>query len=324
LVKPSTELEAISKLLADAVKKRDRATVESYFSRSAALRYLGSDDNEYWSGETVRTGYMDHIAEMPDYEMEIVALEAFENGETGWTIMIGKLTLEGVPGTVIFRTITVFALEDGVWKVVLAHSSTPQPNIEVIGREHRLLDQLTESAASEFNAIDPGEMQNTVTVMFTDVVNSTAIAGVLGDRAWTDLINSHFDEVSRIIALEHGHLVKTLGDGSMSTFASAKAGLSAAQAIPDFLKKSAAEPRLMVRIGVHTGEVMQSKGDFFGSVVNKAARITAAAGPSKVFVSKSVKTSIGEDNEFRFGPAMSAELKGITSPPTVYELIVQG
>lgn len=157
------------------------------------------------------------------------------------------------------RLTFVFALADGAWKIIHIHLSNPTPNIEKMGVENTVLDDLMAAAKEGFEGLGREGMAS---VMFTDVVDSSAIADLVGDRVWTRRINAHLDEVGGLVAKHGGTLVKSLGDGTMSTFTTARTALTAARDIQRTAAADVSEPTLRLRVGVHTGEVIENKGDF--------------------------------------------------------------
>ena len=123
------------------------------------------------------------------------------------------------------------------------------------------------------------------TLLFTDIVSSTAKAAELGDRAWQDLLAKHHRLVRAQLARFRGHEVDMVGDGVFATFDGPARAVRCASAIADGLKALG----LRVRAGVHTGEVEQADGSPRGLAVHIAARIAAAAQPGEVVVSSTVK-----------------------------------
>jgi class 3 adenylate cyclase len=123
------------------------------------------------------------------------------------------------------------------------------------------------------------------TVLFTDIVGSTELAGRLGDRRWRELLDVH-DEVAQRLAEEFGgQLVKTTGDGLLATFDGPGRGIRCAAAFRDELRGIG----LQIRAGLHTGEVEQRDSDVGGIAVHIAARVMAAAGPSEILTSRTVR-----------------------------------
>src|SRR5271156_5248989 len=98
------------------------------------------------------------------------------------------------------------------------------------------------------------------TVVFTDIVDSTARAEAKGDLAWRDLLQSHNKTVREELSRFRGKEVKTLGDGFLATFDGPARAIHCANAIRDSLPQLG----VPVRIGVHTGEVELAENDVRG------------------------------------------------------------
>ena len=96
--------------------------------------------------------------------------------------------------------------------------------------------------------------------------------------------------------------------------------MTAAKAIQLSLSKARQEPELQVRIGIHTGDVVQASGDFFGTVVNKAARVAGAAGPGEIRVSEATKIMVGGASEFSFADTARITLKGLEGEHQIHRL----
>jgi len=151
--------------------------------------------------------------------------------------------------------------------------------------------------------------------MFTDIANSSAIASALGDRIWAPVIQSHLEFVSRAIEENGGRVIKSMGDGTMSTFTSARAALISAGKIQQGNRDANTEPQLQLRIGMHTGDVIQTDNDFFGTVVNKAARIAALAEPDEIYVSDATQIMAGNQSEISISKLCEVALKGLPGGP---------
>lgn len=133
------------------------------------------------------------------------------------------------------------------------------------------------------------------TILFTDLVDSTAKAAELGDRAWRRLLERHDAAVRRQLALHRGREVKTVGDGFLATFDGPARAIRCAASLRDEL----APLGLEVRAGIHTGEVELIGEDVGGIAVNIGARIGAAAGAGEVLVSSTVRELVvGSGLEF--------------------------
>jgi adenylate cyclase len=157
-------------------------------------------------------------------------------------------------------------------------------------------------------------------VMFTDIVDSAVLATVSGDARWTTCVQRHIGQLTDIIETHTGKMIKSLGDGSMSTFTSAAAAMRAAQAIQNLLEADTTEPKLQIRIGVHTGDMIEAGDDFFGTVVNKAARVASAAIGGEIRVSDATKIMVDGSDAFDFEDMARVKLKGLAGDHTVYRL----
>lgn len=164
----------------------------------------------------------------------------------------------------------------------------------------------------------------TTTIMFTDVVGSTAIVERLGDRNARAMLRKH-DEIIRRHAKSHGGTeVKSTGDGFMLIFAGARRGVACAVAIQKDLAGGAqdlGDGGLAVRIGLAVGEPRREGENLFGKAVSLAARITAKADGGQVLVSEIVRALIGADGDYTLKKSGEFELKGITGPQVLYEVV---
>jgi class 3 adenylate cyclase len=207
-------------------------------------------------------------------------------------------------------------LEYGAWKIVHMHNSNPIPNLEKYGVEHTAIEDLLAAARDGFRL---DQKQGMATIMFTDIADSSAIADTVGDRLWAGLIADHIAALTQLIETAGGVVVKSLGDGTMSSFASASDALTAASAIQHKMQVTRGEPPLRVRIGLHSGAVIQTRDDFFGTVVNKAARIASAARPDEVRLSEATQIMVGTE-QFMFIDPISVPLKGLEGDHLIYRL----
>ena len=123
------------------------------------------------------------------------------------------------------------------------------------------------------------------TVLFTDIVDSTATAATMGDAKWRALIEEHDKIAKGIIARFRGTYVRGTGDGLLATFDGPARGVRCAQALVEALKPLGIE----IRAGLHTGEIEYGGHDLVGVGVNIGARVGAMAGTSEVWVSSTVK-----------------------------------
>jgi class 3 adenylate cyclase len=152
-------------------------------------------------------------------------------------------------------------------------------------------------------------------VLFTDLVESTAKAQTLGDRAWRRLLDSHDTRVQASVVRQGGTVVKTTGDGIVATFPTASAALNAARDLRAVL----ADRDLACRFGIHVGEIDRRGTDISGLAVNIAARVMAAAEPGQVLASE-MATHAAAGQDFRLTSAGTRTLKGIDGLWELYEL----
>jgi class 3 adenylate cyclase len=153
-----------------------------------------------------------------------------------------------------------------------------------------------------------------VTVLFTDVVDSTRRAAELGDAAWRALLDRH-DEIQREqIALFKGRLVDSAGDGTLATFERPDRAIECARAIHSAL----ASLNVRVRAGIHFGDVeLRGDGRVGGMTVHLGARVSALAGPGEIIVSRTVR-DILLGSRFYFDERDTCDFKGIPGRWTVY------
>ena len=155
------------------------------------------------------------------------------------------------------------------------------------------------------------------TFAFTDIVDSTKLAGILGDEAWSSLLRWH-DQTLRSLVAEHGgEEIKATGDGFFLAFDEVDQALGCAVAIQrrlaDQRRQQGFSPAL--RIGLHRAEANRAGLDYIGSGVNQAARIAAEAGESEVLISAASLESARRG--FRELGRRTLTLKGIPDPVEV-------
>ena len=145
-----------------------------------------------------------------------------------------------------------------------------------------------------------------VTLLFTDLVDSTATANRLGDVAWRDLLSTHYEATRTALERHHGHEVKTTGDGLLATFDGPAAALHCALAI----SRAAARQDLRIRACVHVGEVELVGTDVRGIAVHEAARILDKAAANEILVSSTTRALAGNFG-FTFQNRGTQVLKGL-------------
>jgi class 3 adenylate cyclase len=123
------------------------------------------------------------------------------------------------------------------------------------------------------------------TIMFTDIVGSTARASELGDGRWRVLLDRYDDLVRDHVEGAGGRVVKMIGDGSLSVFDGPARAIRCGQAFADAVRDLGVD----VRVGLHTGECEAVENDVAGLAVHIAERVCAAAAAGEVMVSRTVR-----------------------------------
>jgi class 3 adenylate cyclase len=152
----------------------------------------------------------------------------------------------------------------------------------------------------------------TRTLLFTDIVDSTAITQRLGDAEAMKLVQNHDAIVRGALTATGGREVKHTGDGIMAVFVSAAVAITCAVQIQQALVRyngNRPDLPLHVRIGLAAGEPVERRGDFFGTAVQLAARLCAHAEPAQILVSTAVADLCAGKN-FCFQDIGEVTLKG--------------
>ena len=154
------------------------------------------------------------------------------------------------------------------------------------------------------------------TVLFTDIVDSTDRASKMGDTRWRQVLDSHDRIVREQLARFEGREINTTGDGFVAAFDGPGRAIRCGQAAVDALARKG----IIVRVGVHTGECERRGDDLAGLAVHIAARVAAAAEPSEILVTGTVKDLVlGSGLQFR--DAGTRELKGVPGTWVLYNTV---
>jgi class 3 adenylate cyclase len=177
-------------------------------------------------------------------------------------------------------------------------------NFLFAGRAEEILDE-----AQEFmTGVRPDPVLDRVlaTVLFTDIVGSTARAVELGDQRWNDLLTTHHEAVRKELERFRGREVNTAGDGFLALFDGPARAIECGLAIRDQLHSFG----IHIRAGLHTGEILTAGDDVRGIAVHIGARIAALAGPAEVLVSRTVADLV-VGSGISFVDRGEHELKGV-------------
>ena len=167
-------------------------------------------------------------------------------------------------------------------------------------------DRFSEGAVPESRTV-------TVTVVFCDVVGSTALQSAIGDDAADNIRRKLFGVLRSAIERNNGNTVKTLGDGVMAVFS--ESTVDAVRCAIEMTEAASGVAKdLSVRVGVSHGEVTSEEGDWFGTPVVEAARLEAVAAPGTVLAAEVVRTTVGSRGGFHFEERRLLHLKGLPGP----------
>lgn len=153
------------------------------------------------------------------------------------------------------------------------------------------------------------------TVLFTDIVSSTQTTAEIGDRSWREVLDRHDAMIRRQIERFDGREIKTTGDGFLTTFDGPALAIKAAVA----MRNGAEQLGVLVRIGIHTGEVELRGHDVTGIAVNIGQRVSALAEPGEVLVSRTV-TDLVAGSGLEFDDRGERELKGVPGRWQLYSV----
>ncbi len=155
-----------------------------------------------------------------------------------------------------------------------------------------------------------------LTVLFTDIVDSTGSLARLGDQRWRELLAEHYILVGQALERFRGREVDRAGDGVFATFDGPGRAIRCACEIG----RDVGRLGLEIRTGIHTGECELDADRISGIAVHIGARIAALAAPGEVLVSSTVKDLVA-GSEFRFREGGLTELKGIPGEWRLHALL---
>jgi class 3 adenylate cyclase len=161
----------------------------------------------------------------------------------------------------------------------------------------------------------------TKTFMFTDIITSTDLVGLIGDEAWEDLLRWHDRALRSELAKHRGHEVRHTGDGFFVAFDDAADGVEAAVAIQRKLADHRREHGFApwVRIGLHTAEATPQGNDFAGQGVHVAARVGDIGEREEIVVSAYALAAAGAIR-FPLSEVRSVSLKGVSDEVEVHTI----
>lgn len=160
-------------------------------------------------------------------------------------------------------------------------------------------------------------------VVFSDLVDSTALLARLGDDRMERVRRAHVDDVRGVVDAADGRVIKTLGDGAMASFESALGALRAAaeiQASVERLDAIQGGIGIAARVGVAAGEPISHEDDLHGMAVVISSRLCSAAGSGEVLVQDLVRELVASREGVALEEPGSYELKGVPAPVRAWRL----
>jgi class 3 adenylate cyclase len=180
----------------------------------------------------------------------------------------------------------------------------PAGDLSLIAANHWVVDEIAEFLTGERPVVEVERILTTV--LFTDIVGSTALAASLGDNRWRSLLDSHDKAVREQLRRFRGNEINTTGDGFVVSFDGPARAIRCAQGVVEATGKLGVQ----LRVGLHTGECEVRGDDLGGLAVHIAARVGALAEPGEVWVSGMVRDLVAGSG-IEFADRGDHELKGV-------------
>jgi class 3 adenylate cyclase/predicted ATPase len=239
---------------------------------------------------------------------------------------------------------------DGDVLLRLTADDLKELGVTIVGHRRKLLDAIAALNSSPPTQVPPsshasppstpaqkapevGAERRPVTVMFCDLVGSTALASRLDAEDWRNLVCGYLDAASEAVTQMGGRVATKLGDGLMALFGhpiaqendserAVRAALAIQRALAELNRNNAASgrPKLVARIGIESGAVVvDAAGEIFGDAPNSAARVQTLADPGTVLITARVQRQVAglfvaEDRGLH-------ELKGVPTPVALYRIV---
>jgi class 3 adenylate cyclase len=267
------------------------------------------------------------VREFPHGHIDIVELDDAIVGrfvlEPGWRWsrdvgpIAGTATCQYHHVGAVLSGVMQIEMEDGTQMTIgpgEVFEIPPGHDAEILGDEAWVAIDFAGSRTFAQTAEERGE-RVLASILFTDIVDSTARAEGLGDHAWKNLLARHNEIVAREVDRFRGRTIKSTGDGVLALFDGTDRAVRCAAALCLAMK----EIGLDIRAGIHTGEIEMAAGDVRGVAVHHASRILSLAGPGEVYVSATTHDLLA-GSDLVFADAGLHELKGLTGMRQVFRL----
>jgi len=303
-----------------AISQSDAEAALGRLSEHPGALTIGTDLAEWWRGKKSRLIWGRQIEELGGFPIAWDEIEAWEEGSVGWASV--KFRLTWAEQTLDARATYVLHLERGEWKAVQLHWSLPRANEDIGMALTRTIEELEVTLQRDQPDLSAAlAADGTVTIVFTDIVDSTVTISRIGDHAWLDILRRHNAVIVDATTAHGGTVVETQGDGSMLAFSSARRAVACARAIQHGIGEAFADasPPIRVRIGVHTGDALREADHFYGTTVHYAARVASHALGGEVLVSSLVRELVAGPG-IEFIESREVELKGLEGTHRLFAL----
>ena len=269
----------------------------------------------------------DQIREFPNGRIDVVNLDEVAVGrfyfEPGWIWSRDVSPIVGTPSCqhrhvgYTISGVLVVRMDDGTEMIINPGEAYEIPaghDAWVVGDVPWESVEFTSAHEFAKSSEELGE-RVLATILFSDIVDSTATLERIGDAEWAKLVRAHNERIRTVIDRHRGREMATLGDGFLALFDGAARAVQAGAA----MGPAVAELDLRVRVGIHTGEVEIAGGQARGVAVHAAARVAALAEAGEVLVSGTTCDLIAGSG-LSFDSRGEHELKGLTGARPIFAL----
>lgn len=322
-MEPCPELIALTQRIYDAFINEPGAPRELFLNDPGTIA-LGTDEREWWQGYENVVGVLE--AQISAVDVQLWTSDgavAYRHGDVGWCVDNPRVVM--ADGLVLRMRVTlVFVLHRAQWRIAHWHASIGTANEDLgldlpFAIEH-LADQAEADRPSVAEAVGA---DGTVTLLFSDIEESTPLLETLGDARYRDLLSWHHAQIRRAVAAHDGSVVSCEGDGFMLAFSSARRAVRCAFDAQAALAAGPTGdlPPVRVRMGIHTGEVLRQEDEFYGRTVHYAARVASRAAGAEVLVSDLVRSLLEGSEGIVVAESRDVELKGFAGTHAVHLVV---